>query len=161
MIGEGRKLPPFSHRTIGHRFTQSHGRLPTGIPVSDHWKGRAKVFNRPTGHPQPLLLFPCPFVFHPRPFPPPSANHTPKFEPRPTVFVLKVFPKFRAFQKPNLPFLNPTVTSAPFPKIRRPLQYPVAPKPKPDRLPNLPLIGFQWPYISPPFQLFCVRLSWS
>jgi hypothetical protein len=65
--------------------------------------------------------------------------------------MLKVFPKFRAFQKPNLPFLNPTVASAPFPKIRRPLQYPVAPKPKPDRLPDLPLIGFQWPYISPPF----------
>jgi hypothetical protein len=22
--------------SLGHRFTQSHGRLPTGIPISDH-----------------------------------------------------------------------------------------------------------------------------
>jgi hypothetical protein len=29
--------------SLGHRFTQSHGRLPTGIPISDHWKGRAKM----------------------------------------------------------------------------------------------------------------------
>jgi hypothetical protein len=39
-------IPPclphrFSLPSLGHRFTQSHGRLPTGIPISDHWRGRA------------------------------------------------------------------------------------------------------------------------
>ena len=31
----------FSLPSLGHRFTQSHGRLPTSIPISDHWKRRA------------------------------------------------------------------------------------------------------------------------
>jgi hypothetical protein len=49
--GSRRKTLPYRYASridlalpsLGHRFTQSHGRLPTGIPVSDHWKGRAKL----------------------------------------------------------------------------------------------------------------------
>jgi hypothetical protein len=47
--GSRRKTLPYHHASridlalpsLGHRFTQSHGGLPTGIPISDHWKGRA------------------------------------------------------------------------------------------------------------------------
>jgi hypothetical protein len=49
--GSRRKTLPYHHASridlalpsLSHRFTQSHGRLSNGIPISDHWKGRAKT----------------------------------------------------------------------------------------------------------------------
>jgi len=32
--------------SLGHRFAQGHCGLPNGIPIPDHWKGRAKRFCR-------------------------------------------------------------------------------------------------------------------